>query len=94
MFHCIWFGPFSSFSLVIYFAPAFPSLKLVLQSISAHPLILILLLAVPALLAAVPTAALVTPRQMMFRLTPARAPVMVATIMPTVPGAPSSAGWE
>lgn len=63
-------------------------------SISAHPLILILLLAVPALLAAVPTAALVTPRQMMFRLTPARAPVMAATIMPTVPGAPSSAGWE
>ena len=93
MFHCIWFDPFS-FSLVIYFAPAFPSLKLVLQSISAHPLILILLLAVPALLAAVPTAALVTPRQMMFRLTPARAPVMAATIMPAVPGAPSSAGWE
>lgn len=94
MFRCIWFGPFSSFSLVIYFAPAFPPLKFVLQSISAHPLILILLLAVPALLAAVPTAALVTPRQMMFRLTPARAPVMAATIMPPVPGAPSSAGWE
>ena len=85
--------------LVMYFASACPSLKLVLQSISAHPLILILLLAVPtlaevpALLAEVPTEALVAPRQM-FRLTPAQARVMAATIIPVVPGAPSSAGWE
>ena len=88
---------------MIYFASALLSLiKLVLQSISAQPLILILILLlavpalaeVPALLAAVPTAALVTPQRMMFRLTPAQAPVMAATIIPVVPGAPSSAGWE